>query len=207
MKTDLSRRWRPLFILAALLILVGGPQHPGGTDEEMLGHPGWVRAHAIITAGFVALLIGLVQFARGRSLPDRSRKWLRFAVAGTALQIVEMVFHTAAAIDHANLVAGRATPIFTTHQWLAVVLYPIFGLTMIGFVLAVTRDEILGSRWIAWLGVLGALAHGLAPPLVVALGIAQADVLFPLLLLLALWLLFAAFLPTRAEHAADRETS
>ena len=31
--------WRPAFVLAAVLLLVGGPQHPDGTLEEMLGHP------------------------------------------------------------------------------------------------------------------------------------------------------------------------
>ena len=51
--------WRPLFILAAMFILVGGPQHPDGTLAEMLGHPAWVRAHSLLLAGFVALLVGL----------------------------------------------------------------------------------------------------------------------------------------------------
>ena len=193
--------WRICFVLAALFILAGGPQHPGGTSEQMLGDPAWVRAHSILTAGFVALLIGLVFFGRVGRLPGRSQKWLRFAIVGTILQIVEMAFHTAAAVDYANLVAGRATPVFTAHQWLAVVLYPIFGLTMIGFVLAVTSDRVLGSRWIAWLGVLGAVAHGLSAPLVVAFGIEQARILFPMLLLLAIWLLLAAFSAVRQGDA------
>ena len=87
--------WRPLFILAAMFILVGGPQHPDGTLAEMLGHPAWVRAHSLLLAGFVALLVGLFFFRSNPTLPPTTRRWTRFAVIGTGLQTVEMVLHTA----------------------------------------------------------------------------------------------------------------
>jgi hypothetical protein len=66
----------------------------------------------------------------------------------------------------------------------------------------VTRsDRTLGSPWIAWLGILGAAAHGLSAPLVVGLRINQAGILFPMLMLLAIWLALAAVWPRRAPAA------
>ena len=194
----LTGAWRPLFILSALALLVGGPQHPGGTMAEMLAHPAWVRSHAIVLLGFVLLLIGLILYRRSNAWPDRTSRWARWAIIGTALQAVEMALHTAASVDHANLVAGNPTPVLTTHLRLAVVLYPAFSLSFIGLVIAGVRDRTLGSRWIAWLGILGALAHGAAPPLVGGLGIEDARILFPLLILVALWLLLAALWPAGA---------
>src|ERR1041385_6649289 len=106
--------WRLFFVLSALFILIGGPQHPQGTMAEMLASPSWVPAHSLMLAGFVALLVGLILYGRDASLPERTRKWVRIATIGTALQTVEMALHTAAAVDHANLVAGKATPVLTT---------------------------------------------------------------------------------------------
>lgn len=201
MRTLRSRLWRLFFILSALFLVAGGPRHPGGTMAEMLAHPDWVPSHALMLAGFVSLLVGLILYQRSVVLPDRTRMWARYAVLGTALQVVEMAFHTAASIDQLNLVAGRATPVLTTHLWLSVVLYPIFGLTLVGLIVAGARDRVLGSVWIAWLGILGALAHASAPPLVVLFGVERARILFPLLVLFALWTLLVGLWPTRAEPA------
>ena len=199
--------WRLFFALSALLILIGGPQHPGGTMAEMLAHPKWVPAHALMLAGFLALLAGLILYQRSIALPDRTRRWVRLAAVATALQAVEMAFHTAAFVDHANLVAGRATPVLTTHLWLAVVLYPVFGLAVVGLIVAATRDRALGSPWIAWLGILGALAHGAAAPLTILTAIPWARMLFPFLILLALWLLLAALWPLRTREERRRATA
>jgi hypothetical protein len=114
-----------------------------------------------------------------------------------------MGFHTVAAVDHVHVVAGAPTPILTTHLWMAVVVYPLFGLTMAGFILAGVRDRVLGSYWIAWIGVVGALAHGAAPPPVILGKVERASVLFPFLMLLALWLTLAALWPRRASPPRD----
>lgn len=189
--------WRPCFILSALLIMIGGPMHPRGTMADMLGHHNWVPSHLLQLAGFIALLAGLILYGRAFVLPDRTRKWLRLAAVGTALQAVEMAFHTAAAVDHANLVAGSSTPVLTAHLWLSVVFYPLFGATIIGLILAAARDRAMGSPWISWLGILGALAHGAAAPLVIVFEVPYARLLFPCVLLLALWLLLAGLWPVR----------
>jgi hypothetical protein len=198
--------WRGCFIVSALLLMAGGPQHPGGEMHEMLGNPKWVPAHSLLLAGIVVLLVGLLMFKRTTSLPGATQRWLRFAIIGTVLQTIEMAMHTAAVVDHDHLVAGQSTPVLTTHLWLAVLFYPIFGVTMIGFIIAGMRDHVIGSPWIGWLGIAGALANGLAPPLVVLFKIEGARILFPLLLLLAIWLILAGLWPSRAsvnEGSAD----
>jgi membrane protein implicated in regulation of membrane protease activity len=60
------------------------------------------------------------------------------------------------------------------------------------------RERSLGSYWIGWLGMIGAAAHALAAPLVVALEVEWAGILFPFIMLVALWALSAAVWPARA---------
>ncbi len=199
MTTFRSGLWRLFFILSAVFLLASGPRHPGGTMAEMLAHPDWGWSHALTLTGFAWLLVGLILYQRSVVLPDRTRTWVGVALLGTALQVIEMVFHTAASVDQLNLVAGRATPVLTTHLWLSVVLYPIFGLTLVGLITAGVRDRVLGSVWIAWMGILGALAHVAAAPLVVLLKIERARILFPLLVLFALWTLLAGLWPIRGQ--------
>ncbi|HEV7671874.1 MAG TPA: hypothetical protein VGS22_25410 [Thermoanaerobaculia bacterium] len=191
-----SSVWRPFFALAALFIMVGGPMHPRGNMAEMLGDHNWVLSHSLMLVGFLSLLVGLILYNRGVAAPERTRRWVRLAAIGTALQAIEMAFHTASVVDHDNLIAARATPVLTTHMWLAVALYPIFAALIIGLIIAGARDRSLGSPWISWLGILGAIAHGAAAPLTVAFHIPWAPMLFPFLLLLALWLLLTALWPS-----------
>jgi hypothetical protein len=191
--------WRVCFIVSALFLIAGGPQHPSGEMHEMLANPKWVPAHSLMLAGFAALLIGLLLYRQAMSLPATTQKWVRFAIIGTVLQTIEMAMHTAAVVDHDHLVAGQSTPVLTTHLWLAVFFYPIFALSIIGFIIAGMRDKVIGSPWIGWLGIVGALAHGAAPPLVVALKIQGAAILFRFLILLALWLILTGLWPLRAR--------
>ncbi|MCG8469138.1 MAG: hypothetical protein MJB57_13190 [Gemmatimonadetes bacterium] len=160
--------------------------------EQMLAHPDWVWSHSVLLAGYFAVLVGLVLFRRGAGLPAGTKRWSRFALVGTGLQVVEMVLHTAAAVDHARLVAGEATPVLTTHLAATVLFYPIFAATFIGFIVVAAKERQMGSWWIAWLGVLGLAAHGLAAVLVVALDIEAASVLFPGVMGFAIWAITAA---------------
>lgn len=202
MRTTSFPRWRLFVLLGGLLICIGGPMHPGGSMAQMLAHPSWVPGHTLVTLGFAALLAGLVMLARAGTVPPSTRRWLRFAVVATALQTIEMVLHTAAAVDHGNLVAGRATPVLSTHLALAVAFYPLFGAAIIALILAGARDRALGSWWIAPLGVVGAAAHGAAAPLVVLLGDERFRILFPGIALFALWAVIAALWPARAPVSA-----
>jgi len=191
-----------LFLVAAATIIVGGMNHPRGRMVDMLAHPDWTWSHSVILVGFLAFLGGLVHFRRAASpLPARTARWLRFALWGTVLQAVEMAFHTVSVVDAEHLAAGASTPVLTIHLVLAVLLYPVFGATVIGFIVATARDRSMASPWVSWIGILGAAAHGLSAPLVVGLRIPQAGILFPLLMLLALWLALAALWPLRAPAA------
>ncbi len=203
MKTVVSAPWRVCFILAALFIMIGGPLHPKGTMAEMLANPSWVAAHALMLVGFVALLVGLILYQRDGSLPDRTRTWARIATIGTVLQTIEMALHTAAAVDYTNLVAGRATPVLTPHLFLQALISPIFAATIIGLIVVAAHERTLGSWWIAWLGIVGAVAHGASAPLVIWLDVPGAAILFPLLMLVALWSLLAGLWPLRARGDGD----
>ena len=201
----MDRLWRPFFLIAGVLILIGGPLHPNGTMAEMLAHPDWVLSHALMTVGFVALGMGLALYRRAAHVASRTARWSRIALYATILQAIEMALHTASTVDHANLVAGRATPVLSAHLTLTVVVYPLFAAAIIAWIVAATRDRALGSRWIAWIGIVGAAAHGLAALLVVVLGIERAVFLFPMIVLLALWLVLVAVWPlgeTRSTPAA-----
>lgn len=197
--------WRLAFLAAGVLIAAGGSQHPRDpTMAEMLANPSWTMSHVVVTAGFAALLAGLWCFRRGAGAG--LRRAATIALAGTALQAIEMVVHTAAVVDHGHLVAGQPTPVLSTHLAMAVALYPVFALTLIQFIVAGTRQRMVGSPWIAWLGIIGAAAHGLSAPLVAGLGITGARILFPMLLLFALWLVLAAVWPARVESPRGVET-
>lgn len=191
--------WRLFLLLGAVGILAGGPRHPSGSMAEMLAHPDWVLSHVLVLCGYVALLVALILFRRAGGLPAGTAKWARLAVIGTALMVTEAIFHTAAVADHANLMAGRGTPILSIHLALSVIIYPVFAITMIGFMLAGARERVIGSRWITWMGIAGAAMHGLSTPLVVGLGDERFRFLFPGVVLFALWELIATFLPARGE--------
>ena len=195
--------WRPFFVVSAILLLIGGFQHPNGTMEEMLGYPTWVRSHIFTLTGFVALIGGLLALRSGGGLLTATRRWTRLAVVGTTLLAVEMVLHTAAFVDHANLLQGNPTPVLTTHLAAAVVFYPIFTTLFVGFIVVAARDRVVGSHWISWLGIAGLVAYGFAPPLV-ALGIEDATLLFPLLTLFAAWLVLAALWRYGSAQAVGR---
>jgi hypothetical protein len=198
--------WRVCLLVAGAAILAGGSQHPRGSMSDMLADPRWVPSHLLVLLGFVALAAGIALHRSVAPLPARSARWARWALWATVAQAVEMVVHTAAAVDHGHLVAGHSTPVLTTHLMMSVVFYPIFGLAGAGWVVATARDRTLASRWIAWLGVLGALAHGAAAPLVILFELPQARILFPMVMLLALWLMLASVWPVRAKAPLGDQT-
>jgi hypothetical protein len=110
-----------------------------------------------------------------------------------------MAVHTAAVVDHHHLVTGEATPVFTAHIVMSVAFYPLYAAAVVGLIVAGIRDRSLGSAWIGWIGIIGAVAHGAAPFLVLVMNIPQAGILFPIYMLFAFWLLLAAVWPIRSQ--------
>lgn len=63
------------------------------------------------------------------------------------------------------------------------------------------RDGFVGSPFIWWIGILGAIGHGLSAPLAIGLQQPWAGILFPTLVLVGIWALLAAVWPSRAPVA------
>ena len=190
--------WRTGLAIGGLLCAVGGGMHPrGGGMATMLADPNWVPGHLILLAGLAIVTYAVLDFSRKHELTPRVRLWTRLAIAGLALETFEMVVHTGAAVDAANLAAGLPTPVFSTHMAIAMVAYPIFGVTVGGFIAVAAAARALGSRWVAPLGVIGALAYGFAPLLNTLFPDAGLGILFPMFLLFALWLVLTGLFPGR----------
>lgn len=201
-----SRMWRMLFIVGGALFFAGSYQHPRGEMLEMLRHPVWFRSHFIILIGLIMITSALVIFRR--SLPSRSLdRWIMLATIAAALESVEMAVHTISMIDADRLAAGHATPTLTAHLSMATVIYPIYGVIMIGFIFKAQKAGVMGSPWIGWIGMIGALAHGMVMGLM-WLGVPGVRILFPIAAIsLSLWYILAGFWPAREQagtlHAVD----
>lgn len=154
-----------------------------------------VPSHVVLLAGLALLTWLLFVFVRKHALTPRTRLWARLAVAGVGLETLELVLHTAPAVDHANAVAAHATPVLDAHLAMAIVAYPIFGVTVAGCIIVAAAQRALGTRWLAPLGSIGALAYGFAPLLNTLSPDAGLGVLFPMFMLFALWLMLTAALP------------
>lgn len=186
--------WRLLFLLAAPVLLAGGIKHPMGMMATMLADPDWVPAHVLLLAGCVALFAGVIAFGRTAGREPPMRTWVRLAALGALLQCAAMTVHTAGVLDRVNLESGTPTPLLSMHRWLSIIIHPVFGLTMVGLIVAGARQRVLGSVWIAWIGIAGALGLGAANPLGFA-GIEWAGRLYFLLAFLVGWLILTALWP------------
>ncbi len=199
MKQQESRVWRVMFVIAGVFYLAGGAQHPRGEMVEMLADPAWLPGHATSLAGLVAFVLGLVLFRRAHATSPSVDRWLRFGIVVTALEAVEMAVHTIAYVDAHALAGGHSTPVLTTHLWLATLIYPIFGVVMLGMIRAAQRERSLGSPWFNWIGMTGAVAHGIVMPVLMFLEYMPARVLFPIAALtLSLWFILAGLWPVRS---------
>ncbi len=193
---------RLCLIVGGVLISVGGPMHPGGTMVQMLADPIWFPSHAMITVGFLAFIVGLELLRRQGTTP-RVQRWLVLALAATVLQTIDMALHTMAYVDGPALAAEQATPVLDAHLAMTAVAYPVFGALLAVFMVVAGRERVLGSNWISWIGVTGCIGHGLAGPLTVVWGIPWAPILFPLIVLVAVWGILAGVWPSRARAATQ----
>ena len=200
MLLDRSRGWRALFVVGGVLYLGGSAQHPRGTMAEMMAAPAWVPGHTTVFVGLLVLTLGLVWFRRTQPAPASMDRWLLFSIVTTALEAVEMAVHTVAYVDVDALTLGHSTPVLTSHLWLATLIYPLFAVSLIGLIQQGQREGSLGSPWIAWIGMLGAAAHGIVMWLVYVFEIGWAPILFPIAAIgLSLWFVLAGVWPSRTR--------
>jgi len=195
--------------MAGILLLIGGPLHPRADTTKsfnestalMLADPNWPIAHALMLASYVLLLVAFIGMARRPDVPNSVRHILRFAQVGAALSVVEMAFHLAAMVDRASLTAGGPTPVLTTHLTLAVVAYPVLGLSVVALAFQGARTRSLGGWAIGWLGALGGMAHAVSAPLVVLTRDQRYSALFTGAAVVALWLCLVAIWPVGKARA------
>ncbi len=192
--------WRVAFFAAGALILAAAPRHPGGEMADMLAHPDWFMAHALMVAAYLALVTGLAMFARVPGFSGNLRRWTQLAAVGAGLEALEMTVHAAASVDAANLAAGLSTPVLSTHLIMALLIYPLFGTAIAVFMIKGMRERAVGSPWIVWLGLIAAVGHVLVMPLVYLLEIWWAPIMFPMIMGLGLWLVLSALWPSRADQ-------
>lgn len=197
------RTWRILFVLGGLLVIVGGSQHPRGTMAYMLAHPDWLWSHVVALVGVVALVAGLVHYRRAQVPPKLTDRWVTISIAMGALQAFEWGVHTLAYVDAARLAAEEATPVLTTHLWLATIIYTPFGIAVIGLIIAGMRERSLGSPWIVWIGILGATTHSVVMILLFVLELKQFEDLVWFSVLMPLWFLLAGLWPARIDGPRD----
>ena len=192
--------WRPLLLLAGPLMIAGSATHPRDPSMgQMLMNPIWVPSHALMLGGYVALLASL--FLLHRSGRGPGGRWMPVILAGVALQTLEAFFHLIAVVDAAGFNAGHATPVFTTHMVLGAIGYPVFAVVAVALIVLGARTRTLGNRWIAPIGILGAILPGLAGVLVIWMGM-TVGVLFAGIAFFGLWAIFAALLPARGPAFA-----
>jgi hypothetical protein len=210
MKLVPSRIWRAFFVMGGLLYSVGAFFHPRGkTMADMLVDPAWIPAHTAVFVGFFLVTMGLVSFRRSVPVSPTLGRWLRATLVLAVLQIIEMGLHTMAYVDaealaHGNLHGGLSTPVLTTHIWLSTVVFTPFAIAFLGLIWTGTRERVLGSPWILWLGVIGAVAYGAVMWLVFVLKIDGAGVLFPIAhLAVPLWFVLAGVWPIRQPASAS----
>ena len=203
-----AQAWRFAFLLSGAAMLAGGPQHPSpdltksfeDSTATMLADPGWVPAHLGILASYLLLLTALWLWARRAQPGGRLRAWTRFAMLAVALGVVEMAFHTASVLDVERLRAGEATPILTAHLVLAATVNPVLAIGVAGLAVVAAWGRRLGSRWIAWVPVVGGALYGAASPYVVLTHDQRVSPLFAIgTALLALWFVLVALWPVRGE--------
>jgi hypothetical protein len=204
MNRDPSRGWRACFVVGGLLYFVGAFFHPRASGmAAMLVDPAWIPAHAAVFVGFAVVTMGLLSFRRSVPVSPTVDRWLRITLVLAVVQIVEMGLHTMAYVDAGALPpaafhGGSATPVLTAHVWLSTLAFTPFAVAFLGLIWTGARERVLGSPWILWLGVIGAVAYGTVMWLVFILEIDGAGVLFPVAhLAVPLWFILAGVWPAR----------
>ena len=198
MPAKTAMTWRSLFILGGLFYIGGGSRHPNGVMVDMLADPAWFPSHAVMFVALVVQTAGWVMLRRTGACSRKLDLLLLLAIVASALKVVEMAIHAMAYVDVEALRAGESTPIHTTHTWLAVAVYPLFGLILIAVIWLGWREGVLGSAWIGWIGMLGGTLLGAAVLIVGVAGMLQAQGLFAAgAICLSLWFVLAGAWPAR----------
>ena len=215
-------RWRIWLAAGAICMMAGGRLHPSfdysqSTFDRIVASPlfssAWVPVHALILIGLILVTVGLAGLVRSGLLSRSARVAGRIAVAGGVLSALEMIFHLFAFVERDAAVTTGHTPIIDIHQALQVPSHPMLGFAVAALTIF-EAGRLRGSR-VVWVwriatvvGLLGALAHGLAGPVVVLTRNAEFGNLFAGAGPMALYLGVYALLAGRfRREALDKQTA
>ena len=198
--TRAVRRSALVLGVGGLLMAVGGALHPhetsGTLDESLLallGSPAWLPAHAVLIAGMLLVLTGLVLLRHHAGFPRQVRPWLTGTIVAWAIAAPEYVPHLLAGGEHDALASGAATPMVHTHLTLSTFTTPLVGISTALLAVAVARAAgTWPARILAGLGVVGGLAFGAAAPLLAVTGDPVVTNLFAAQTLVDVWIVGTA---------------
>ena len=191
-----DQRWRIFLVLAGLATAFGGSRHPEGDAKDsltgelatMTSGDTWVLSHTFLAIGTALLATGLWSAYRNRSWPNSTRRALHVAAITMSLYVVETLFHLASAIDSDALADGDVAPIAFTHVGLALVLYPVSGLTFAWMNTRVFRAATLPMKTFGVVGVVAGLLHAASVPMTIVLPDTELSPVFASAgMLLAIW--------------------
>ncbi|OWY59546.1 hypothetical protein B7486_73995, partial [cyanobacterium TDX16] len=179
-------RWRISFIVGGVLMALGGPMHPDADSKDslrdelatMTSSSSWVLSHTLIALGTTLLAVGLWSAYRNRCWPVSLRRALHVVAITMSLYVVETVFHLASVIDSDALADGGAAPIAFTHIGLALVLYPVSGLTFAWLGVRLFGAVGVPEKVFGVIGVLAGLLHATSVPLTIVFPDAEITPIF-----------------------------
>jgi len=208
----LARRAAVVFGAGGALLAVGGTMHPHETSGSMhesllalIGSPVWLPAHAVLLAGMLTTLVGLVLLRRHDAFPAGVRPWLTGTIVAWAVATPEFVPHLLAGGEHDALEAGGATPMVDTHLALSTFTTPLVGVSAALLAVAVARAAATWpARILAVLGVVGGLGFAVAAPLLAVTGNPQVSNLFAAQTLIDVWIIGTSVRVVLSERAARR---
>ena len=181
-----TNRWRLLFVAAGATMALGGPLHPESDAKDslrdelatMTSGDTWVLSHSLIAIGTALLAIGLWSAYRSDAWPRSTRTALRVTAVTMSLHVIETIFHLASVVDSSALAAGDPAPIAFAHVGLALVLYPVSGLSFAWlsarlFGVVGTPEKVFGI-----VGVAAGVIHAVSVPATVVFPDAELTPMF-----------------------------
>lgn len=170
--------------VSGALLFVGGGMHPEAPDDlsfrdnlaAMMADDAWVPGHSLMAIGAAVLLVALLIVRRRGSWPEAA-KIVPFAVVAMAVNVVELILHTASVVDKEELAAGESPVVTMAHLGAAVLAYPLFGAAIALLAWQLMRSWSVPLRAVS-AGIVGGIANGLAAPLVILTQKQDFDVLF-----------------------------
>lgn len=206
--SDPARRWRIAAVLAGATMAIGGPLHPESDAKDslrdelatMTSGDTWVVSHSLIALGTVLLAVALWSAWRQDSWPTATRRALHVAAVTMSLYVVETVFHLASVVDSDALANGDPAPVAFAHVGLALLLYPVSGLSFAWLNVRLVQAAAMPWKLFGAIGIVAGLVHATSVPATVLFPDAELTPMFASAgMLMAAWALGLGIAGVRAS--------